>query len=68
MPKIDFSDMYYEKKYSIDERVIQTKIDLKIEEIRELVSRMGWENFDLMAQMNARLIELKELIKQEKTK
>ena len=44
----------------------QTKIDLKIEEIRELVPRMGWENFDLMAQMNARLIELKELIKQEK--
>lgn len=44
----------------------QTKIDLKIEEIRELVPRMGWENFDLMAQINARLIELKELIKQEK--
>lgn len=40
----------------------QTKIDLKIEEIGELVPRMGWENFDLMAQINARLIELKELL------
>ena len=40
----------------------QTKIDLKIEEIRELVPRMGWENFGLMAQINARLIELKELL------
>ena len=40
----------------------QTKIDLKIEEIGELVPRMGWENFGLMAQINARLIELKELL------
>lgn len=44
----------------------QTKIDLKIEEIRELLSRMGWENFELTARIDARLIELKELIKQEK--
>ena len=40
----------------------QTKIDLKIKEIRELVPRIGLENFDLMARMNARLIELKELL------
>lgn len=40
----------------------QTKIDLKIKEIEDLVPRMGWENFDLMAQINARLIELKELL------
>ena len=46
----------------------QTKIDLKIEEIENLVSRIRWEDFDLMAQINARLIELKELIKREKTK
>lgn len=44
----------------------QTKIDLKIKEIENLVPRMGWENFNLMVQMNARLVELKELIKQEK--
>lgn len=44
----------------------QTKIDLKIEEIENLISRIGWEDFDLMAQINARLIELKELIKREK--
>lgn len=40
----------------------QTKIDLKIEEIRELLSRMGWENFELTARIEARLIELKELL------
>lgn len=40
----------------------QTKIDLKIKEIENLVSRMGWENYDLMVQTNARLIELKELL------
>ena len=40
----------------------QTKIDLKIEEIKDLISRIGWENFDLATQMNARLIELKELL------
>ena len=40
----------------------QTKIDLKIEEIGELVPRMGWENFELTARIDARLIELKELL------
>lgn len=40
----------------------QTKIDLKIKEIEKLVPRIGMENFDLMAQINARLIELKELL------
>lgn len=43
----------------------QTKIDLKIKEIEKLVPRVGWENFDLMAQMNARLIELKELLNEK---
>ena len=40
----------------------QTKIDLKIEEIENLISRIGWENIDLMVQMNSRLTELKELL------
>ena len=40
----------------------QTKIDLKIKEIENLLSRMGWKNYDLMIQINARLIELKELL------
>lgn len=40
----------------------QTKIDLKIKEIRELLSRMGWENFELTVRIDARLIELKELL------
>ena len=41
---------------------MDNKIDLKIKEIENLLPRMGWKNFDLMTQINARLLELKELL------
>ena len=42
----------------------KTKIDLKFEEIYILLARMGFEDFELRVQISAKLLELKELIKQ----
>ena len=49
-----------------DENILQ--INLKIKEIEKLINLIGWDNWDLQVQLSCKLLELKELIKQEKTK